>query len=281
VLKRYHGAPDAATFELLPAIDLRGSRVVRLVEGDFARETAYADDPQTIAIRFVGAGASWIHVVDLDGAREGAPRQAEAIRSVIRAVDGRASCQVAGGLRTDDAVADMLDAGATRVVVGTAALRDPSFAARLVRRHGPERVVVALDVRDGLALGEGWRPGAAGIPAADALVMLADVGVEIFAATGIDRDGRLGGPDLNLLDALLALGRGAVIASGGVTSLDDLRAVRGLGCRGAIVGRALYEGRLDLAAALEVAGGDGQSVRSTGLPDQVPFTDRDPSGPAR
>ena len=144
-----------------------------------------------------------------------------------------------------------LAAGAARAVVGTAALRDPAFAGRLVATHGSERIVVAIDVRDGLALGEGWRAGAAGVRAEDALTMLADQGVTTFEATAIDRDGLLTGPDLDLLGRLVALGRGQVIASGGVASVADIRAVRELGCAGAILGRALYEGRIDLASAIE------------------------------
>jgi len=134
--------------------------------------------------------------------------------------------------------------------VGTAALRDLGFVAALVARHGPASIVVALDVRGGLALGEGWRPGAAGVRAEDAMVALAAAGARLFEATAIDRDGLLGGPDLGLLQRLVSLGAGEVIASGGVASIDDLRRVRDMGCAGAIVGRALYEGHLDLAAAI-------------------------------
>jgi phosphoribosylformimino-5-aminoimidazole carboxamide ribotide isomerase len=147
-------------------------------------------------------------------------------------------------------VEQALAAGAARVVVGTAALRDPEFVAALVERHGSDAVVAALDVRDGLALGEGWRPGAPGVRAEEAMLGLAAAGAHWFAATAIDRDGLLGGPDLDLLGRLLRLDAGAVIASGGVSTIDDLRRVRDAGCAGAIVGRAVYEGRLDLAAAI-------------------------------
>lgn len=271
MLKRYHDqAEGASAFELLPAIDLRGGRVVRLVEGDFGRETAYSEDPVAAARAFADGGATWIHVVDLDGARAGEPVQAATIGAVIRAVEGRARCQVAGGLRSEAAVAAALDAGAARAVVGTAAIRDPAFAERLVARHGPDRIVAAIDVRDGRALGEGWRPEADGPPAADAITALADRGVRIFAVTAIERDGRLEGPSLDLLASLLALRRGRVIASGGIRSVDDLIAVRLIGCAGAIVGRALYEGGVDLGAAVAAVGARGHEPRRR----------RGPSGPA-
>ena len=239
-----------SAFEILPAIDLRGGRVVRLQQGDFARETAFSDDPIAVARSFAEAGARWLHVVDLDGARTGEPAHTTVIRDLVEAVGDMVSVEVAGGLRTETSVAGVLGAGAARAVVGTAALRDPAFAGRLIVAHGPERVAIALDIRDGLALGEGWRDGAAGVRAEDALAVLADQGVTTFEATAIERDGLLGGPDLDLLTRLLGLSRGAVIASGGVASLADVQAVRELGCSGAIVGRALYEGRFDIASAM-------------------------------
>ncbi len=237
-------------FELYPAIDLRGGAVVRLRQGNFDRATVYPGNPVTIGRAFVTGGARWIHVVDLDGARSGEPMQLPAIRSIIVAVAGRARIQVAGGLRTEAAVGSALDAGASRVVVGTAALRDPSFATRIVEAHGPDAIAVALDVRHGVAIGEAWRSGADGAAVNDALRRLADAGVEAFVVTAIERDGLLEGPDLGLLARLVLLDRGAIIASGGIASLDDLRAVRTIGCGGAIVGRAVYEGRIHLEEAV-------------------------------
>jgi phosphoribosylformimino-5-aminoimidazole carboxamide ribotide isomerase len=237
-------------FEILPAIDLRAGRVVRLVEGDFERETTFSDDPVAVARSFADLGARWLHVVDLDGARTGEPAHTAVIRRIVEAVGDRIDVEVAGGLRTETLVDAAVAAGAARVVVGTAALRDSAFAGRLVTTHGSQRIAVAIDVRDGLALGEGWRVGAAGVRAEDALTTLADEGVTTFEATAIDRDGRLTGPDLDLLGRLVAFGRGQVIASGGVSSVEDIRAIRELGCAGAILGRALYEGRIDLASAI-------------------------------
>ena len=183
-------------FELLPAIDLRGGQVVRLEQGDFTRETAYDVDPVAVARRFAAVGVTWLHVVDLDGARAGEPRQLEVAAGIVAETLGRARVEVGGGLRTAEDVAGALGIGAARAAVGTAALRDPAFARDLVERHGPSRIVGSIDVRDGLALGEGWRPGAAGVPAAEAVGMLADAGIDTFEVTAIERDGSLEGPDL-------------------------------------------------------------------------------------
>ncbi len=242
--------PGPQAFDLLPAIDLRGGRVVRLLHGDFGRETVYGDDPAAVAEQFVDEGARWLHVVDLDGARDPLMRQLGLVAAIVAGVGDRSRVEVAGGLRDERAVAATLLAGAARAVVGTAALADPAFAGRLVVTHGAERIAVALDVRDGLAVGHGWRTGAPGVPAGEAMARLADVGVTTFEVTAIERDGTLAGPDLALLGALAGAGRGDVIASAGISSADDLRAVRALGCRGAIVGRALYVGRVTLAEAI-------------------------------
>ena len=242
-------------FQLYPAIDLRGGQVVRLAEGDFARETVYGADPAAVARQFATAGARWIHVVDLDGARDGARRQTAAVAASVAAGGGGVAGEGAGGLRDEAAVGAALDAGAARAVVGTAALRDPELVARLVERFGAARVAIALDVRDGLAVGQGWVPGAAGVPVDEALTVLADRGARVFVVTAIERDGLLTGPNLELLGRMVAMGRGEIVASAGVSSLADIAAVRALGCGGAVIGRAIYEGRLDLAeAVLSVAG---------------------------
>jgi phosphoribosylformimino-5-aminoimidazole carboxamide ribotide isomerase len=242
--------PTSGGFQLLPAIDLRGGQVVRLSEGDFGRETVYGIEPAEVARGFAVAGVRWIHVVDLDGARDGTRRQTDAVQRIVAAAGEQVACEVAGGLRDEDAVAAVLAAGAARAVVGTAALRDPALVARLIDRFGPERIAVALDVRDGLAVGQGWVPGASGVPAEGALGVLADRGARTFVVTAIERDGLLSGPNLELLGRMVALGRGEIIASAGVTSLADIAAVRSIGCVGAVIGRAIYEGRLDLADAV-------------------------------
>ena len=239
-----------SAFDLLPAIDLRGGRVVRLSQGDFERETAYDDDPIAVARGFAGAGAEWIHVVDLDGARSGTTMHGAVIIAICVALGERLRVEVAGGLRDEASVAAVLEAGAARVVVGTAALRDPVFASRLVSSHGPDRIAAAIDVRDGHAVGHGWAVGDVGVDAAEAIRELADAGVATFEVTAIDRDGLLGGPDLALYEQLVRLDRGAIIASGGIASIDDVRVIRDVGCAGAIIGRALYEGRIDLRRAI-------------------------------
>ncbi len=245
---------SAGVFELLPAIDLQGGRVVRLLRGDFGAVTTYSDDGPAVADAFVGRGARWLHVVDLDGARDPRARQTELVAAIVARVGERARVEVAGGLRDERAVDACLGAGAARVVVGTAALRDPAFAGRLVEQFGSGQIAVALDVREGLAVGQGWVPGAEGVAVADALERLADEGVRIFEVTAIDRDGTLDGPDLAMLGGLVRRARGELIASAGVASAADITAVRALGCAGAIVGRALYEGRVTLEDALAAAG---------------------------
>jgi phosphoribosylformimino-5-aminoimidazole carboxamide ribotide isomerase len=235
-------------FELLPAIDLIEGRVVRLRRGDFDQETVYGDDPVAVARAFADAGAGWLHVVDLDGARAGEPRQLGLAAAIVAEVRGRMQVEIGGGLRSGEAIAGVLGTGAARAVIGTALLRDPGFAGTLVARHGPDRLVASIDVRDGLALGEGWREGAPGLPAADAVSRLAAAGIETFEVTAIERDGLLEGPDLDLLRRLVGLERGRIIASGGISSVDDVLAAQAAGCAGAIVGRALYEDRIDLRA---------------------------------
>jgi phosphoribosylformimino-5-aminoimidazole carboxamide ribotide isomerase len=242
--------PDS--FQLLPAIDLRGGQVVRLAEGDFARETVYGTDPAEVALGFAAAGANWIHIVDLDGARDGARRQTEAVARVVAAVGERVACEVAGGLRDEAAVESVLGAGARRAVVGTAALRDPDLVARLIARFGADRIAIALDVRDGIAVGQGWVPGASGVAVEAALAELAAHGARTFIVTAIERDGLMTGPNLELLGRMVGLGLGEIIASAGVSCVEDVAAVRAIGCVGAVVGRAIYEGRLDLAAAIRL-----------------------------
>jgi phosphoribosylformimino-5-aminoimidazole carboxamide ribotide isomerase len=243
----------ATAFEILPAIDLRAGRVVRLEEGDFARETTFDGDPATIGRRFAAEGATWIHVVDLDAARTGKPMHGRVIAEIIGSVGLRTSVEVGGGLRTEASVGSALEFGAARAVVGTAAIREPAFAGRLVAAHGASRIAVAIDIRADRAVGDGWSQTDPGVDAEETLRALADAGVETFEVTAIERDGLLAGPDLGIYERLVGLDRGAIVASGGIASLDDIEAVRAVGCRGAIVGRALYEGRFSVRDAIAVS----------------------------
>ena len=240
-------------FEILPAIDLRGGRVVRLKEGDFARTTTFDVDAASVARGFGTDGATWIHVVDLDAARTGEAVNGPVIAEIIGSVEGRINVEVAGGLRTEEAVAGALASGAARVVVGTAAIREPAFAGRLVANHGASRIAVAIDVRGGRAVGNGWSRSDPGVDAEQAIRTLGDAGVRTFEVTAIERDGLLAGPNMDLYERLVRLDLGAIFASGGIASLNDIAEVQAVGCRGAIVGRALYEGRLSLRDAIEMS----------------------------
>ena len=242
--------------DLYPSIDLRAGQVVRLYQGDFARETVYEVDAVTAARAFADAGARWIHVVDLDAARSGEPVNRAVVGMIAEAVSGRARVQASGGVRTDDAAAALGEAGVARVVIGTAALEDPALVARVAAR---QPVAVGLDARQGEVALRGWLEGS-GEGLLDVLPRFADVGVEAVIVTDISRDGTFAGPDLEGLAQVLDRTTLAVIASGGVGEAADLAAlarleVNGQRLAGAIVGRALYEGRIALGDALAAAAG--------------------------
>ena len=238
---------------LFPAIDIRGGSAVRLVQGDYDRETTFDADPVDAARRWADDGARWLHVVDLDGAREGKPVNLDAVARICEAVD--CPVQMGGGLRDADAVAQVLRAGVARVVIGTAALRDPEFLAQPLEEHGPEQVVVSVDARGGKGALAGWQE-VSDVDAGDAVADLAQRGVERFLFTPIEVDGTLQGPRIKDLKRV-AQADATVIYSGGVGDLSDLRSLACLApnnVEGAIVGRALYEGRFTAAegqAALE------------------------------
>ena len=232
-----------------PAIDVRGGRCVRLVEGDFERETVYDADPAEAAERWAAAGAEWLHVVDLDGAVVGEPVNGEAVRRIRRAV--AVPIQLGGGLRMEEHLAAAFDQGMDRVVLGTAALRSPELVGCAVERWG-ERVAVALDARDGRLAAEGWLEQT-DARVADVAPRLQAAGVRHFVFTDIARDGTLAGPNLPALRALVSSLDLAVIASGGVGTVEDIARVAATGAAGVVVGRALYDGRVDLAAAIAAA----------------------------
>lgn len=238
---------------VLPAIDIKDGQCVRLYQGDFERLTTYEADPVQVARRWQDAGASWLHVVDLDGALNGQPANLETIRRIREAVSLRIQC--GGGMRTLNAMQHMLNMEIDRIVVGTIALTDRDLLHEALQRW-PERVVVGLDARDGQVAIAAWRE----IIQVQATALASELcarGVQRFVYTDIARDGALSGPNLAALQVMQATismvsPGGALIASGGISSIDDLHAIARLGIEGAIVGKALYTGAIDLAQAIQV-----------------------------
>jgi len=243
----------AADFTAYPAIDVRDGRVVRLLQGDYARETRYADDPFAVAMRYADAGARWLHLVDLDAARAGGYTLAPLLQRI--ADDGRLRVQTGGGVRDEAAVEAMLAAGASRVVIGSLAVREPERVAGWLQRFGAERLTIALDTRRDKAgvwrlPVHGWTEHAAHDLEA-CLDLYRDAGARHLLCTDIARDGMLQGPNLDLYRSILARGDGfALQASGGVRDTADVAAARGAGCAGAVLGKALLEGRMTVEEAL-------------------------------
>jgi phosphoribosylformimino-5-aminoimidazole carboxamide ribotide isomerase len=239
------------TFEVIPAIDLRGGQVVRLRQGDYAQETRYAPSPVELAKRYADAGARWLHVVDLDGARSGDLANLSVIEEMAKA---GMQVQAGGGVREQDDVMRLFDVGVTRVVVGSVAIRDPERVAGWLKTHGPERFTIALDTR---RRGDHWTLPSAGWTEDEARTLdelapwFAKQGARHLLCTDIERDGMLAGFNLDLYRHLARIApQLAVQASGGVRSLDDIRGAREAGARGVILGRALLEGRFTLEDAL-------------------------------
>jgi phosphoribosylformimino-5-aminoimidazole carboxamide ribotide isomerase len=234
---------------IYPAIDLRDGKAVRLVEGDFSEETVFDANPVDAAIRWQDAGAEWLHIVDLDGARTGSTANASAVSAIRSAV--RVPIELGGGIRTAETARHYLELGVDRVILGTVAVSDPSLVESLVEKWG-DRIAVGLDARDGKLATGGWLEQSEET-AIDHALKLRLAGVATFVITDIRRDGKLQGPNLDQLkQAQFALQSG-VIASGGISSIEDLREVAALGVDGAIIGRALYDGRIDLAEAIAAA----------------------------
>lgn len=239
---------------LYPAIDIRGGQAVRLLQGDYERETTYDADPVDAAKRWESEGAEFLHVVDLDGAKAGEPRNLKAIERIAAAVP--CPIQVGGGLRNSQSAQAVLDAGAKRIVIGTAALKDPEFLAAMVDTHG-DRVVVSVDAKQGRVALEGWtEAGKEGV--VEAVVALSERGVARFLCTAIEVDGTMEGPALDQLNEIAAATSAQVIASGGVgelTHLESLATSMPANVEGAIVGRALYEQRFTVAEAITALAG--------------------------
>ena len=226
---------------VIPAIDLRGGRAVRLLRGDPDTQTTYAADPIEVAVRFQEEGARRLHVVDLDAAL-GEGNNRERVEAICRAV--QVPVQVGGGVRSNDDIGELLAAGAKRVILGTAAAADPSFVRRAVEEHA-EAIVVAIDVRGGHVMVRGWQEAGPTLEAA--IPALDEAGAPRYLATSIARDGTLKGPDVTLYEAILRLTDTPLIASGGVRDADDVWSLRELGCEAVVTGKALYEKTLKLA----------------------------------
>jgi len=235
--------------DLYPAIDLRGGRVVRLTQGDYDAETVYGDDPVAVAMSFAEAGAPWVHVVDLDAARSGDPVNRSVVRDIATALSGRARLQNGGGVRSLADARELADAGVDRVVMGSAAVSDPDLVAACSE---VVPVAVGLDHREGELAVHGWTE-ASGVSLTDALGRFPTAAA--FVVTDISRDGMLTGPDVEGLAAAVAATSTPVIASGGVSSLDDVMALAAIaGLAGVITGKALYEGRFTVTGALAALG---------------------------
>jgi phosphoribosylformimino-5-aminoimidazole carboxamide ribotide isomerase len=239
--------------EVIPAIDLRGGRVVRLRQGDYAQETAYSADPVGVARGFQAEGAPRVHLVDLDGAATGAPAHLEVLRRIVEAVE--IPVQTGGGLRSMEQIESAFATGVERIVLGSVALEEPSLVEQAVAIHGARRIVVGLDARDGLVAIRGWVEQST-VSAEELMGRMAALGVTRFVYTDIARDGTLAGPNSDAVAAMVRRGRehnATVIASGGVSTADHVRRLAELGAEGAILGSGLYTGTLTLADALKAA----------------------------
>jgi phosphoribosylformimino-5-aminoimidazole carboxamide ribotide isomerase len=241
------------SFIIYPAIDIRGGKCVRLFQGDYAQETVYADSPLEMAKRWVEQGASWVHLVDLDGAKEGKPANAELIKEIARSIP--VPVQVGGGIRTEEQIADYLEAGVARVIVGTAAIEDEPFTQRILQAYG-DKIAIGLDCRNGLVATRGWLT-TTDVKATELAKRLVSYGAETFIYTDIARDGTLTGPNVEEITELAVATGKSVIASGGVSNLDDLLTLSAHvvdGVSGAIVGKALYTDAFTLSEALDRMG---------------------------
>lgn len=243
-----------AVMEVIPAVDIRAGRCVRLDQGDYARETVFAADPVEVARRWQDLGAHRLHVVDLDGAREGVPRNQPVIWRLVDALS--IPVQVGGGIRTLEAIDGYIQAGAGRVAIGTAAVKDQDLLLNALALYG-DRILVGVDARDGMVATDGWLETSR-MRALDLIARLSEFGVRRIFYTDISRDGMLGGPNFTAIQEVVEHAAGlpsplAVIASGGVSELEHIRRLKLIGVEGVIVGKALYTGALDLREALAAA----------------------------
>jgi phosphoribosylformimino-5-aminoimidazole carboxamide ribotide isomerase len=232
--------------QVWPAIDLRAGKCVRLQQGDYGRETVFGEDPQAMARHWVDEGAECLHLVDLDGAKAGRPSNLDSIRAILKAV--HVPCELGGGIRDNDTIATLLNLGLSRLVIGTKALREPGWFRKVCQRF-PAKLVLGIDARDGRVATDGWLE-TSGTSAVEFAKQFDDEPLAAIIYTDIATDGMLGGPNLAAIREMQQAVRLPVIASGGVTTADDVAKLAELGVAGCIIGRSLYEGKLRLRDAL-------------------------------
>ena len=237
--------------ELFPAIDLIGGCAVRLVKGDYAQKTVYSKNPAEVAKSFAAAGAKYLHVVDLEGAKDGGTPNLETIKNIVE--KGGLLVEVGGGIRSEEVIKKYLDAGVFRVILGTAAVQNPTFLEEMVQKYG-EKIAVGVDIKDGMVAIKGWTEVSAE-SCFDFCEKLQKIGVKTIICTDISKDGLLSGTNLELYKELSEKFSVDIVASGGVTTLDDVKKLADMGMYGAILGKALYTGNIDLKAAVELTKG--------------------------
>ena len=237
--------------ELFPAIDLIGGCAVRLVKGDYAQKTVYSENPAEVAKSFAAAGAKYLHVVDLEGAKDGGTPNLETIKNIVE--KGGLLVEVGGGIRSEEVIKKYLDAGVFRVILGTAAVQNPTFLEEMVQKYG-EKIAVGVDIKDGMVAIKGWTEVSAE-SCFDFCEKLQKIGVKTIICTDISKDGLLSGTNLELYKELSEKFSVDIVASGGVTTLDDVKKLADMGMYGAILGKALNTGNIDLKAAVELTKG--------------------------
>jgi phosphoribosylformimino-5-aminoimidazole carboxamide ribotide isomerase len=236
--------------QIWPAIDLRGGRCVRLVQGDYERETAYADDPAAMAEQWAAQGAEFLHLVDLDGAKEGRPVNLESVRAIVSTIDIK--CELGGGIRDEAAIDQLLQLGLSRLVIGTRALKHPDWFRQVCEKY-PDKLVLGIDARDGLVATDGWLETSQ-TPAVDLAAQFDDAPLAALVYTDIARDGMLTGPNLDAMREMKQAAAVPVVASGGVSNVNDVARLAEIPMDGCIIGKALYEGTVSLPEALSAAG---------------------------
>jgi len=236
--------------QIWPAIDLRGGNCVRLRQGDYQQETVYGDDPAEMAQKWAAQGAECLHLVDLDGAKDGSLKNRAAIAAIVSAVD--IPCEVGGGIRDEETISQLLELGLSRLVIGTKALREPDWFAQMCDKF-PHKMVLGIDAREGMVATDGWL-SISTTPAIDLAKKYEHLPIAALIYTDIATDGMLAGPNLPAMQAMKQSVALPVIASGGVTTLDDVKNLAAAGLDGAIIGRALYEGKMSVSDAVQAVG---------------------------